>query len=98
MATDAKSHVAIGDYQYGFHDPTDEYVFTSRKGLAAEIVTQISELKKAPDWLRQVRLEQLVWQRDGFREHRWCQNAGDDPTSHFSHFSHFFHSSHHSLN
>ena len=38
MATDAKSHVPIGDYQYGFHDPTDEYVFTSRKGLDVEIV------------------------------------------------------------
>ena len=45
MATDAKSHVAIGDYQYGFHDPTDQYVFTSRKGLDAEIVSQISEMK-----------------------------------------------------
>ena len=60
MATDAKSHVAIGDYQYGFHDPTDEYVFTSRKGLDAEIVTQISEMKKEPDWMRQFRLDSLA--------------------------------------
>ncbi len=60
MATDAKSHVAIGDYQYGFHDPTDDYVFTSRKGLDAEIVTQISELKKEPDWMRQFRLDSLA--------------------------------------
>lgn len=60
MATDAKSHVAIGDYQYGFHDPTDEYVFTSRKGLDAEIVAQISEMKKEPDWMRQFRLDSLA--------------------------------------
>ena len=60
MATDAKSHVAIGDYQYGFHDPTDEYVFTSRKGLDAEIVTQISEMKKEPDWMLQFRLDSLA--------------------------------------
>jgi Fe-S cluster assembly protein SufB len=60
MATDTKTHVAIGDYQYGFHDPTDDYVFTSRKGLDAEIVTQISELKKEPDWMRQFRLDSLA--------------------------------------
>jgi Fe-S cluster assembly protein SufB len=60
MATDTKPHVAIGDYQYGFHDPTDDYVFTSRKGLDAEIVTQISELKKEPDWMRQFRLDSLA--------------------------------------
>jgi Fe-S cluster assembly protein SufB len=60
MATDTKPHVAIGDYQYGFRDPTDDYVFTSRKGLDAEIVTQISELKKEPDWMRQFRLDSLA--------------------------------------
>ena len=60
MATDTKPHVAIGDYQYGFSDPTDDYVFTSRKGLDAEIVTQISELKKEPDWMRQFRLDSLA--------------------------------------
>ena len=60
MATDAKSHVPIGDYQYGFHDPTDEYVFTSRKGLDAEIVSQISEMKNEPDWMRQFRLDSLA--------------------------------------
>ncbi len=60
MATDAKAHVAIGDYQYGFHDPTDEYVFTSRKGLDTEIVSQISEMKNEPDWMRQFRLDALA--------------------------------------
>ncbi len=27
-----KSDVQIGEYQYGFHDPTDKYTFMSRKG------------------------------------------------------------------
>ncbi|MBQ18458.1 MAG: Fe-S cluster assembly protein SufB [Planctomycetaceae bacterium] len=59
MVTDAKTHVAIGDYQYGFRDPTDKYVFTSRKGLDAEIVAQISEMKGEPGWMRQFRLDAL---------------------------------------
>ena len=59
MATDTKAHVAIGDYQYGFRDPTDKYVFTSRKGLDPEIVEQISEMKGEPDWMRQFRLDAL---------------------------------------
>ena len=59
MATDAKAQVEIGDYQYGFHDPTDKYVFKSRKGLDAEIIGQISEMKNEPDWMRQHRLDAL---------------------------------------
>ncbi len=30
--------VGIGEYMYGFSDPTDKYVFKSRKGLNREIV------------------------------------------------------------
>ena len=59
MATDAKAQVEIGDYQYGFHDPTDKYVFKSRKGLDAEVIGQISEMKNEPDWMRQHRLDAL---------------------------------------
>ena len=36
MATDLNTtseEVGVGEYQDGFHDPTDEYVFVSRKGL-----------------------------------------------------------------
>ena len=43
MATDlktpAEAEVDIGDYQYGFHDPVDKYVFTARKGLDRDIVS-----------------------------------------------------------
>ncbi len=61
MSTDVveNNQVDIGSYQYGFHDPTDKYSFTSRKGLDAEIVTQISQLKEEPDWMREFRLQAL---------------------------------------
>ncbi|MBR9800736.1 Fe-S cluster assembly protein SufB [bacterium] len=61
MSTDTadKSQVDIGSYQYGFHDPTDKYSFTSRKGLDAQIVGQISEMKGEPGWMRDFRLKSL---------------------------------------
>ncbi len=59
MSTDAKSDVGIGDYQYGFKDPTDDYVFISKKGLNREVVAQISEMKNEPSWMRQYRLDAL---------------------------------------
>ncbi len=45
-----------GEYQYGFHDPTDKYAFMSRRGLDAEIVAQISDMKNEPAWMREFRL------------------------------------------
>ena len=59
MATDLKNDVDVGDYQFGFHDPTDEYVFKSRKGIDAEIVRQISQMKKEPKWMLDFRLKSL---------------------------------------
>src|SRR5262249_16622116 len=62
MATDVKTteqQVGVGEYQYGFHDPTDKYVFKSRKGLDAEIVSQISAMKNEPEWMREFRLNAL---------------------------------------
>ncbi|HEV8003402.1 MAG TPA: Fe-S cluster assembly protein SufB [Planctomycetaceae bacterium] len=59
MATDLKSDVGVGDYQYGFHDPTDQYVFKSRKGLDEQIVRQISAMKNEPAWMLDFRLEAL---------------------------------------
>ncbi|MCA9077486.1 MAG: Fe-S cluster assembly protein SufB, partial [Planctomycetaceae bacterium] len=48
---------AMGDYQFGFHDPTDKYSFMSRKGLDREIVAQISEMKNEPGWMTDFRLK-----------------------------------------
>lgn len=50
-------NVDIGDYQYGFHDPTDKYVFSGKKGLSTEVVAQISEMKNEPGWMRDFRLK-----------------------------------------
>jgi len=47
----------VGEYQYGFHDPTDKYSFISRKGLDREMVAQISEMKGEPGWMRDFRLK-----------------------------------------
>lgn len=62
MATDLKTlepEVGVGEYLYGFHDPTDKYVFKSRRGLDREIVSQISEMKNEPEWMREFRLSAL---------------------------------------
>ena len=59
MSTDTVPDVEIGDYQFGFHDPTDQYTFMSRKGLDTEIITQISEMKNEPAWMREFRLNAL---------------------------------------
>jgi Fe-S cluster assembly protein SufB len=62
MATDLKTSpddVGVGEYQYGFRDSTENYVFHSRKGLDREIVAQISEMKNEPGWMRDFRLNSL---------------------------------------
>lgn len=57
ILNDERSASPVGDYQYGFHDPTDKYSFMSRKGLDREIVAQISEMKGEPAWMREFRLK-----------------------------------------
>jgi Fe-S cluster assembly protein SufB len=44
--------------KYGFHD-ADQFVFKSRKGLDAEIVAEISDMKGEPKWMRDYRLKAL---------------------------------------
>ena len=45
--------------KYGFHD-ADQFVFKSRKGLDAELVAQISDMKGEPKWMRDYRLKALA--------------------------------------
>ena len=59
MSTDLTADPDVGDYQYGFHDPTDFYAFKSRKGLDHEIVEQISRMKDEPEWMREFRHKSL---------------------------------------
>ena len=57
MATDLTEDVTIGEInKYDFITPSHE-VFKAEKGLNAEIVAQISEMKQEPAWMRDLRLK-----------------------------------------
>lgn len=45
------------DSTYGFHDDDVKYSFISEKGLNADIVRQISEMKNEPEWMSEIRLK-----------------------------------------
>ncbi|MGI8631921.1 MAG: Fe-S cluster assembly protein SufB [Solirubrobacterales bacterium] len=47
------------DYKekFGFHDGESEYAFKADKGLDAELVAKISEMKDEPEWMRDFRLK-----------------------------------------
>ncbi|MCB0076101.1 MAG: Fe-S cluster assembly protein SufB [Anaerolineales bacterium] len=45
--------------KYGFRDSDDFYTFKSRKGLDADVVTQISRMKGEPEWMLEFRLKSL---------------------------------------
>jgi Fe-S cluster assembly protein SufB len=63
VSTDLKTAlepgIATDEYQFGFHDSTDKYIFTARKGIDREIVEKISEIKNEPAWMREFRLHAL---------------------------------------
>ncbi len=56
--TEAEILEGIGDYRFGFSDP-DTSVFRTRKGLDADVVRKISELKGEPAWMLEFRLKAL---------------------------------------
>jgi len=61
MATDviSKPHDGIGEInKYDFRTES-KYVFKARKGIDAEIVAQISDMKGEPAWMREFRLKSL---------------------------------------
>lgn len=59
MATDAKQADLIGEInKYDFRNE-ERFVFRTRKGLNAEIVAEISEMKGEPQWMRDFRLKSL---------------------------------------
>jgi Fe-S cluster assembly protein SufB len=79
MATDLTVEPAdqIGEInKYDFRTPTSA-VFKARKGLDADIVHQISEMKNEPDWMRDFRLRSLsVFESKPMP--RWGGNIGID--------------------
>jgi Fe-S cluster assembly protein SufB len=58
MATDLKSDVLGEINKYDFRSE-ERYVFKSRKGLDAQVVSEISHMKGEPDWMREFRLRSL---------------------------------------
>ncbi len=58
MATDAAANPVGEINKYNFRTTTTG-VFKAKKGLSAEIVHQISDMKQEPDWMREFRLRSL---------------------------------------
>jgi Fe-S cluster assembly protein SufB len=58
MSTDATLLEGIGEYKYGFRDPST-YVFKTRRGLDHDVVEQISHMKQEPQWMLEFRLKAL---------------------------------------
>ncbi len=57
MATDVAQDSALGEInKYDFVTPSHE-VFKAEKGLNADIVAQISEMKDEPQWMRAYRMD-----------------------------------------
>jgi Fe-S cluster assembly protein SufB len=57
--SDAKILEGIGEYRYGFKDPST-FVFKSGKGLNEDVVRQISAMKEEPEWMLEFRLKALA--------------------------------------
>ena len=59
MATDITESAELGEInKYNFRTET-QGVFKAQKGINAEIVNQISDIKNEPDWMREFRLKSL---------------------------------------
>jgi Fe-S cluster assembly protein SufB len=54
----ALTDLDLGRYQLGWSDEED-YVFKPKKGLNQDIVREMSEIKKEPEWMRDFRLKSL---------------------------------------
>ena len=51
--------IDLGKYQLGWHDSTDDYVYTPHKGINELTVQEISDHKSEPDWMKKFRLNAL---------------------------------------
>jgi Fe-S cluster assembly protein SufB len=57
MVTKAKDLVEESGYKYGWNDPEFKAINVPKKGLNAEVVAGISEMKNEPAWMRNFRLK-----------------------------------------
>ena len=55
----AVSGIDLGKYKLGWHDSTDDYVYTPKKGLNEAVVRDISGQKDEPEWMTKFRLNAL---------------------------------------
>jgi Fe-S cluster assembly protein SufB len=55
---DMKSSLISDNYKYGFHKP-EHYVYKSKRGLDAGVVTEISGHKNEPEWMKKFRQRSL---------------------------------------
>jgi len=51
-----EAHDAVGDYQFGFHDP-EHSTIRFDKGLSEQVVRDISALKDEPQWMTDIRVK-----------------------------------------
>lgn len=58
MASEATLFEGLGEYKYDFRDP-QTHIFKTKKGLDAEVVAQISQIKEEPEWMLDFRLKAL---------------------------------------
>ena len=61
MATEQDRQALTGvkdDYKYGWSMP-ESYSFKSQRGVSHEIIDQMSDMKKEPDWMREFRHKSL---------------------------------------
>jgi Fe-S cluster assembly protein SufB len=57
MVTKPKDILEESGYKYGWHDPEFKAVNAPKKGLSADVVAGISEMKGEPSWMRDFRLK-----------------------------------------
>jgi Fe-S cluster assembly protein SufB len=58
--TEQQLKTSEDQYQYGFHDE-EAPLFKSKRGLSAEVVTEISKMKNEPQWMLDFRLKALKY-------------------------------------
>ena len=56
VSGDSEAREAVGEYKAGWHDP-EKSTIRFDFGLSEEVVRQISELKKEPEWMTDIRVK-----------------------------------------
>ena len=67
----------VSDYKFGFFDE-EEALFKANKGLNADIVNMISNMKDEPQWMRDFRLRSLELFQKYDRNPSWASDVMDE--------------------